>query len=129
MPAAVPWLRFLSVVKSTRGLDDGLCLIAGMGSTKTILVELPIWPTRSQAVGILVAVSELLKLLKLLGAGDSLSTWQEDMALSFRIVVKSGLALCRGVGCSSDACCVIAASSALGCINLSKMSIRAFWDL
>ena len=91
--------------------------------------ELTISPTRSQAASILVAVSELLKLLKLLVAGDSLSTWQEDMALSFTIVVESGLALCRGVGCSSDACCVMSASSALECINLSKMSIRAFWDL
>lgn len=77
-------------------------------------------------VAVLVAVSELLKLLKLLVADECLSTWQEDMALSFSIVVESDLALCRGVGCSSDACCVISASSALECINLSKMSIRAF---
>ena len=48
------------------------------------------------------------------------------MALSFSNAVESGLAVCRGVGCSSDACCVIAASSTLECINLSKMSIRAF---
>ena len=74
-------------------------------------------------VAALVAASELLKLLV---AGECLSTWQEDMALSFSIIVESGLALCRGVGCSSDACCVISASSALDCITLSKMSIRAF---
>ena len=48
------------------------------------------------------------------------------MALSFSITVDSGLALSREVGCSSDACCVISASSAFECINLSKMSIRAF---
>lgn len=109
MPAAVPWLRILSVVKSTRGLDDGLCPIARTGFTKTILVELTFWPTRSQTitVTILVALSELLKHLV---AGDSLSTWQEDMALSFSIIVESGLAVCRGVGCSSDACCVMSAS-------------------
>ena len=64
-------------------------------------------------VAVLVAASDLLKLLKLLVAGECLSTWQEDMALSFSIIVESGLALCRGVGCSSDACCVISASSAL----------------
>ena len=37
-------------------------------------------------VAVLVAASELLKLLKLLVAGQCLSTWQEDMALSFSII-------------------------------------------
>ena len=97
--------------------QDNSCRITGLANTV------------AGPVATLVAVSELLKLLKLLVAGDCLSTWQEDMALSFSIVVESGLALCRGVGCSSDACCVNSASSALECINLSKMSIRAFWDL